>query len=190
MAEEKPLAEFADAASFRTWLAEHHADHAGIRMKIAKKASGVRTVTYDEALDVALAFGWIDGQKGSFDADYFLQAFTRRRPRSVWSTRNVKKVTAMIESGTIQPAGLAEVEAARADGRWERAYEGSTTAAPTPEFLAALDQSPAAKEFYGTLNSANRYALYFRIHNAKREETRARLIATFVDMLARGETFH
>jgi uncharacterized protein YdeI (YjbR/CyaY-like superfamily) len=187
---DKPFEEFADAAAFRFWLEANHETHAGIRMKIAKKGMGVSTVSYDQALDVALAFGWIDGQKGSFDKVYFTQVFTQRRARSTWSKRNVDKIAVLIESGEMHPAGLAQVEAAKADGRWDRAYEGSAAHTPPPEFLAALEANPAAKEFYATLNSVNRYAIYFRIQNAKRAETRARNVEKFVQMLARGETLY
>jgi uncharacterized protein YdeI (YjbR/CyaY-like superfamily) len=187
---DKPFAEFVDAAAFRAWLEENHATHSGIRLKIAKKGTGVSTVSYDEALDAALAFGWIDGQKGSFDEIYFTQVFTQRRARSMWSKRNVDKVAVLIEKGAMHPAGLAQVDAAKADGRWERAYEGSAAHTPPPEFLAALEANPAAKEFYATVNSVNRYAIYFRIQNAKRAETRARNVEKFVEMLARGETLH
>jgi uncharacterized protein YdeI (YjbR/CyaY-like superfamily) len=187
---DKPFEEFADAAAFRSWLDANHATHSGIRMKIAKKGTGVSTVSYDEALDVALAYGWIDGQKGSFDDVYFTQVFTQRRARSMWSKRNVDKVAVLIEEGSMHPAGLAQVDAAKADGRWDRAYEGSAGHTPPPEFLEALEANPAAKEFYATLSSANRYAIYFRIQNAKRAETRARNVEKFVEMLARGETLH
>ncbi len=190
MADEKTVEQFADAAAFESWLAANHADHPGIWMKIAKKGAAEPTVSYEDALDVALAYGWIDGQKRPLDAEYWLQAFTQRRPRSVWSKRNVEKATAMIERGAMHPAGLAHVDAARADGRWDRAYEGSRGASPSPEFLAALEANPAAREFYETLSAVNRYAFYYRIQNAKQDDTRARRIAAFVEMLARGETLH
>jgi uncharacterized protein YdeI (YjbR/CyaY-like superfamily) len=188
--DEKTIEQFADSDALRAWLDHNHADHPGIWLKIAKKAAGITTVSYDEAVDVALCYGWIDGKKIGFDEKFFLQSFTRRRARSVWSKRNIDKVAVLIEAGSMRPPGLTQIEAAKADGRWERAYSGSSEATPLPEFLAALDANPAAKEFYATLNSVNRYALYFRIHSAKREETRARRIATFVDMLARGEKLH
>jgi uncharacterized protein YdeI (YjbR/CyaY-like superfamily) len=187
---EKDIHQFADAAAFRDWLAGVGFGHPGIWMKIAKRGAPVRTASYHEALDVALAFGWIDGQKRSFDEHFFLQAFTPRRARSMWSRRNVDTVTAMIDAGTMEPAGLAEVERAQADGRWDRAYEGSSASEPPAEFLAALEANPGAKAFYATLNSVNRYAIYFRLHNVKREETRTRNIAKFVEMLGRGEKLH
>jgi uncharacterized protein YdeI (YjbR/CyaY-like superfamily) len=159
-------------------------------MKIAKRGSETTTVSYDDAVGVALRYGWIDGPKASLDADFYLQTFTPRRPKSVWSKRNVDRVTALIMDGTMHPAGLAQVEAAKADGRWERAYEGQRGSTPSPEFLKALNKNPAAKAFYKTLDSANRYALYYRIQSAVKPETRERRIEAFVEMLARGETFH
>ena len=190
MALEREIAQFVDASAFADWLAQNHADHAGIRMRIAKKGSATPTVSYDDAVGVALQFGWIDGPKSSLDDDFYLQTFTPRRPKSVWSKRNVDRVTAMIMEGTMRPAGLAQMEAAKADGRWDRAYEGSRGSTASPEFLKALNKNPAAKKFYKTLSSANRYALYYRIQSAVKPETRDRRIEAFVEMLARGETFH
>lgn len=186
----KTVESFADAEAFEAWLADNHATHPGIWMRIAKQGAPEPSVSYQDALDVALRFGWIDGQKRGIDRFHWLQSFTRRRSTSVWSKRNVEKATAMIEAGTMHPAGLAQVEAAKADGRWDRAYEGSLGASPSPEFLEALDANAQAKRFYETLDSANRYALYFRIQSAKKPETRARRIESFVEMLARGEKFH
>jgi len=190
VADDKPVEQFVDAAAFDSWLEANHADHPGVWLRIAKTGAPTTSVSYEQALDVALTWGWIDGQKRPLDEHYWLQAFTQRRARSVWSKRNVDKATAMIEAGAMRPAGLAQVEAAKSDGRWDRAYAGSSNATEDPAFLAALAQNPAAAEFYATLNSANRFALYYRIHNAKREETRTRKIAEFVAMLERGETFH
>jgi uncharacterized protein YdeI (YjbR/CyaY-like superfamily) len=147
-------------------------------------------VTYAEALDVALAYGWIDGQARRVDDETYVQRFTPRRPRSPWSLRNVGTAEAMMADGRMKPRGLAEVERARADGRWERAYEGSKTAEPQPDFLSALGSNPDASAFFDTLNSQNRYAIYYRIQDAKRPETRARRIETFVEKLARGEKFY
>jgi uncharacterized protein YdeI (YjbR/CyaY-like superfamily) len=188
--DEKSIEQFDDAEAFGAWLASAGPQHPGIWMKISKKGSPVTTLSYAGAVDVALAHGWIDSQRRPLDEHFSLQAFTPRRARSVWSKRNVDKVTAMIAEGSMHPAGLAEVERAKADGRWDRAYEGSTTSEPPAEFLAALDGNPAAKEFYSTLNAVNRYAIYFRLQNVKGEATRTRKIATFVDMLARGEKLH
>ncbi len=190
MPDPKSEMQFADSAAFDRWLAQNHSTNPGIWMKIAKRTAPETTINYQEALDCALSYGWIDGQKRAIDQDYWLQSFGPRRPQSVWSKRNVEKAMAMIELGTMHPAGLAQVDAAKADGRWDRAYEGSLRANPSPEFLAALEANPAAKDFYATLNSANRYALYYRIQSARKPETRDSRIAAFVDMLARGETFH
>jgi uncharacterized protein YdeI (YjbR/CyaY-like superfamily) len=190
MTDEKTIEQFANANEFDRWLSANHADHPGIWMKIAKKGALVSTASYESALDVALTFGWIDGQKKPFDAAFYLQAFTQRRARSVWSKRNVEKAAAMIAAGTMHPAGLAQVAAANADDRWDRAYAGSSASAPSPDFLAALETNAAAKEFYATISAANHFTIYYRAQNAKRGDTRARRIATFVEMLARGETLH
>jgi uncharacterized protein YdeI (YjbR/CyaY-like superfamily) len=175
--------------AFRAWLKEHQDSSSGLWLTIAKKDSRTKMVTYDEALDAALQHGWIDGQARRRDHDTYLQRFTPRRPRSPWSLRNRRRAEAMIEAGRMAPRGLAEVERARADGRWDRAYEGQRNADPHPDFLAALERNPAAREFYATLNKPNRYAIYYRVYDAKRAETRARRIDNIVSMLARGEKF-
>jgi uncharacterized protein YdeI (YjbR/CyaY-like superfamily) len=190
MAVEQETLRFDGPDAFRGWIEEHQDSSPGIWLVIAKKGSGQTTVTYAEALDVALAYGWIDGQTRSVDEATYLQRFTPRRQRSPWSLRNVGIVEAMIENGRMKPRGLAEVERARADGRWERAYHGPKTAEPHPDFLAALAANPQAAEAFETLNSQNRFAIYYRIQDAKRPETRARRIETFVDKLARGEKFY
>lgn len=190
MADQKTEAEFSDAARFNTWLSSNFDSSPGIWMRIAKKGAPTTSVNYQDALDVALVWGWIDGQKKSVDEFYWLQAFTPRRARSVWSKRNVEKCKQLIADGTMQPSGLAQVEAAKADGRWDRAYEGSAKAIESPEWLAALDASPKARAFYDTLNSANRFAFYYRIQDAKREETRLKRIETYIAMLERGEALY
>jgi uncharacterized protein YdeI (YjbR/CyaY-like superfamily) len=190
MASERTTEQFAGPEEFRAWLREHHDTSPGIWMKLAKKGSGLTTVTYDEAVEVALTFGWIDGQARPGDDTYWLQGFTRRRPRSPWSKRNRERAEALIAAGAMEPSGLAEVERARADGRWDRAYEGPRTAEPPPDLLEALAARPAARDFFATLNSTNRFAILYRIQDAKRPETRARRIAKFVDMLERGETIY
>ncbi|MET0843053.1 MAG: YdeI/OmpD-associated family protein [Mycetocola sp.] len=176
--------------AFREWIEENQDSSPGIWLVMAKKGSGQTTVTYAEALDVALAYGWIDGQTRRVDEATYVQRFTPRRPRSPWSLRNVRTAEEMIADGRMNPRGLAEVERARADGRWERAYSGPKTAEPHPDFLAALTGNPAAQSFFETLNSQNRYAIYYRVQDAKRPETRARRIETFVDRLARGEKLY
>jgi len=184
---EQPVMAFASAAEFRKWLTRHHADHPGIWLKIAKKASGIPSVTYAEALDEAICFGWIDGQKKSFDATAFLQKFTKRGKRSVWSKINVGHVARLEKAGRMKPAGLAAVAAAKADGRWAAAYHSSSTAEMPEDFLTALAGEPDAKAFFDTLNKTQRYGFFFRITTAKKPETRRKRIADFVAMLKRGE---
>jgi len=187
MGDERTTEEFAGPEEFRAWLREHHDASPGIWMRIAKKGSGRASIGYEEAVEVALTFGWIDGQARPGDAAWYLQGFTRRRPRSPWSKRNRERAEALIEAGAMEPSGLAEVERARADGRWDRAYAGQGGAEPPPDLLEALAARPAAKAAFATLNRTNRYAILYRIQDAKRPETRARRIARFVDMLERGE---
>lgn len=190
MALEQRTLRFDGPDAFRTWLEENQDVSPGIWLVIAKKGSGQTTVTYAEALDVALAYGWIDGQTKSVDEATYVQKFTPRRPQSPWSLRNVGFAEAMIADGRMKPRGLAEVERARADGRWERAYSGPKNAEPHPDFLAALEKNPQAAEFFETLNSQNRFAIYYRILDAKRPETRVRRIEDFVARLSRGEKFY
>ncbi|MGH3447907.1 MAG: YdeI/OmpD-associated family protein [Nocardioidaceae bacterium] len=190
LAAERATLHFDGPAEFDAWLAEHQDSSPGIWMMFAKKGSTKTSVTHDEALEVALAYGWIDGQVRRHNDDFFLQGFSGRRAQSPWSMRNRRTAEALIAAGTMQPRGMAEVERARADGRWERAYEGQRKAEMPADFLEALEQTPAAKEFYESLNSHNRYAIFYRLQDAKRPQTRQRRIAKFVDMLARGEKFH
>ncbi len=156
----------------------------------ARKASGIPTVTYAEAVEIALTYGWIDGQAKSIDETRYGQRFTPRRARSKWSKINRAKAEKLIAEGKMQPAGLAEVERAKADGRWERAYDSPTTATVPDDLRAALDANPAAAKLFEELDATNRYAILHRLHDAKRPETRARRITKFVEMLARGETIH
>src|SRR5919201_4350186 len=157
---------------------------------MAKKASGIPSVAYPEVLDTALCFGWIDGRRNALDDTYFLQRFTPRRARSRWSRINREKAEALIAAGRMRPAGLAEVERAKADGRWDAAYEGQASIAVPDDLQRELDARPAAKAFYAKLSSQNRYAILYRLQDAKRPETRARRLATFVAMLERGETLY
>jgi uncharacterized protein YdeI (YjbR/CyaY-like superfamily) len=159
-------------------------------LKIAKKASGIKSVTYKEALDCALCYGWIDGQKGSFDDRYFVQKFTPRRARSRWSRINRERALELIESGEMKPAGLREVQRAQADGRWEAAYDSPSRVTVPEDLQRALDRNKRAKDFFATLTGVNRYAVLYRIQDAKRPETRARRIEQFVEMLGRHETLH
>jgi uncharacterized protein YdeI (YjbR/CyaY-like superfamily) len=181
---------FASAEEWEAWLRDHHDTVPGIWIRFAKKGSGVPTVTYLEALHAALCFGWIDGQARSLDDAAYVQRFTPRRARSIWSKRNRDFATALIEAGRMQPAGLREVERAKADGRWDAAYDAPSTATVPEDLQRALDASPAAAEFFATLNSQNRYAILHRVQTAKRQETRARRIEKFVAMLEAGETLY
>ncbi len=187
---EQPIVAFADAAAFRAWLAAHHAAHHGIWLKIAKKGSGIASITYAQALDEALCHGWIDGQKKSFDAQAFLQKFTRRGPRSVWSQINVGHIARLTREGRMQPAGQAAVAAAQTDGRWSAAYASYSTAEMPADFLAALAKHKKAEAFFATLNKTNRYAFFFRITTAKKPETRKKRIADFIALLRRDEKLH
>jgi len=181
---------FATAADWEAWLEEEHERTGGVWLKIAKKASGIESVTHAEALEVALCFGWIDGQRKAFDSDWFLQRFTPRRRRSKWSRINREKVEALIEAGRVRPAGLREYEEAKADGRLDDAYEPPSKISVPPDLQRELDTNPAAARFFDTLDSQNRYAVLYRIHDAKRPETRARRIAQYVEMLAEGRKLH
>ena len=181
---------FKSAKAFETWLKKNHATAHGVWLKIAKAGANQPSVTYSEAVNIALCWGWIDGQKKSLNSQHFLQRFTPRRPRSLWSKTNVDKVGALIEAGRMQAPGYAQIEAAKADGRWARAYDGARTSAVPEDLLAAMEAQPRAKAFFATIDAANRYAVLWRIQTAVKAETRARRIAQLVDMLARGERIH
>jgi uncharacterized protein YdeI (YjbR/CyaY-like superfamily) len=185
-----PTLPFENEAAWEAWLEENHATAPGIWIKIAKKASGLPSVDHPQALEVALCYGWIDGQRNSLDATHFLQKFTPRRRRSPWSRINRDKATALIEQGRMRPAGLREVQRAQADGRWEAAYASQSRIEVPADLQAALDANPAARDFFATLNGANRYAVLYRIETAKRPETRQKRIEQYVAMLARGERLH
>lgn len=178
---------FATQHDWEAWLAEHYADPTGIWLKIAKKATGTHSISYAEALEGALCYGWIDGQKAAFDEHYWLQKFTPRRPKSVWSQINRDKANALIEAGRMQPSGLRQVDLARADGRWDAAYAGQSGATVPDDLQEALDNNALARDFFLTLNRVNRYAIIFRVQTAKKAETRAAKIQQFVEMLAKGE---
>lgn len=181
---------FAKPEDWRTWLSDHYADEKGVWLKFAKKASGIVSLNYAQALQEALCFGWIDGQTKSMDETYYLQKFTKRRPRSMWSKRNIGYVTELIGAGKMHPSGLAAIEAAKADGRWQNAYDSSSTIAMPDDFKNALAQHPKALAFYETLNKTNAYAILWRIQTAKRPETRAARIANLVAMLNEGKKIH
>ncbi len=181
---------FASLQAWEDWLATHHEDSPGLWLKIAKKGAGTPTVSYAEAIEGALCYGWIDGQKGKLDDAYWLQRFTPRTRRSKWSKINREKAERLTADGRMQPAGLREVEAARGDGRWEAAYHGQATATVPPDLARELDRNPAAREFFATLTGVNRYAILYRIQDATRPQTRARRIQKYVAMLNEHKTIY
>jgi uncharacterized protein YdeI (YjbR/CyaY-like superfamily) len=182
--------QFKNAKAFETWLSKHHTTSDGLWLMLAKRGALEATLTYAEAVEIALCWGWIDGQKKGLDDQHFLQRFTPRRARSVWSKINVEKVAALIDAGRMKEAGLAQIEAAKADGRWARAYDGARTSEVPGDLLRALEAEPKAKAFFATVNAANRYAVLWRIQTAVKPATRAKRIAQLVAMLARGEVIH
>ncbi|MDQ3012464.1 MAG: YdeI/OmpD-associated family protein [Acidobacteriota bacterium] len=185
-----PIILFAKPEDWEAWLKANHAKSTGLWLRLAKKNSGIESVTYAEALDAALCFGWIDGQKKSCDETTWLQKLTPRGARSIWSKINREKALTLIESKRMKPAGLKAIESAKQDGRWDAAYDSPSKATVPEDFQAALGQSAKAKAFFATLKGANRYAILFRIQTAKKAETRSRRIQQFIEMLERGETIH
>jgi uncharacterized protein YdeI (YjbR/CyaY-like superfamily) len=189
-ADDEPLIAFATLAEFEAWVAAQPAGSTGLWLKLAKKSAGVPSITYAEALDVALCYGWIDGVKATIDESYWKQRFTPRRPRSKWSKINTEKVAALTAAGRMRPGGQREVDAAKADGRWEAAYHSQSANAVPPELQAALDADPAAAAAFAAMSSANRYAMTFRVHDAKRPETKAKRVAQYIAMLHEGRLLH
>jgi uncharacterized protein YdeI (YjbR/CyaY-like superfamily) len=185
-----PVLEISDQCAWEEWLAANHESSGGVWLKIAKKGAARSTVTYTEAIEAALCCGWIDGQKGAYDESFWLQRFTARKARSKWSLINREKATALIAAGRMKPAGLAEVQRAQQDGRWEAAYEPQGRATVPEDFQRELNRNPEAKALFLTLTGANRYAFLYRIADAKRPETRAKRVATFIAMLNDRKTFH
>jgi uncharacterized protein YdeI (YjbR/CyaY-like superfamily) len=185
-----PVMAFESTQAWDAWLSAHHADSPGLWLKIAKKGSAGRSISYSDALDVALCHGWIDGQKGRHDDDYWLQRFTPRKPGGNWSKINTERAAALIASGQMRPAGLREVEQAQADGRWDRAYQSQSRITVPEDLARALAANPRAREFFATLDGTNRYAVLYRIASAKRPETRAKRIDTFVAMLSEHKKLH
>src|SRR3954470_12026885 len=185
-----PIELFAKPADFDRWLRTHHASAPCIWVKYAKKKSGIPSIDWNQAVDVALCYGWIDGQAKSVDETYAVQRFTPRGSRSKWSKLNRERVARLTKAGLMQPAGLAEVERAKADGRWDSAYDSPSTAKVPDDLAKALAKSAKAKKFFDSLSSANRYAILYRLQEAKKPETRARRLAKFVDMLNQGEKLH
>jgi uncharacterized protein YdeI (YjbR/CyaY-like superfamily) len=190
MAEVQRGIAFLSAGAWQAWLDEHHAEASECWLKIARKTSNHVTVTHAEALDVALCFGWIDAGRHKLDGDFFLQRFTPRRPRSRWSKRNREKVEALTGAGRMRPAGHAEVERAKADGRWAAAYEGQRTIVVPDDLQRELESRPGAAAFFAALDGRNRYAILYRLQEAKKPETRQRRLEKFVAMLEAGETVH
>jgi len=188
--ESAPIKAFRTKKDFAEWLEKNHYKSAGIWMRIAKKDSRKKTINYAEGLDVALRYGWIDAHKRPESESTWLQRFVPRRPKSGWSKINRDKANALIESGQMRPPGLAEIERAKTDGRWDAAYDSPARAQVPPEFLRELDRHPKAKAFFETLNRINRYAIIWRLQTAKNDETRQRRARSFIDMLEKGETLH
>jgi uncharacterized protein YdeI (YjbR/CyaY-like superfamily) len=185
-----PIIAFATQQDWEAWLKEHHTATSGIWLKLAKKETGILSLSYTEALESALCYGWIDGQKASCDEQYWLQKFTPRGPKSMWSKVNCDKATALIASDRMQPAGIRQVELAKADGRWEAAYESQSKISIPDDFQRELDTNQQAREFFTTLNSVNRYAILYRIHTAKKPETRSARIKKFIEMLSNQQKLY
>ena len=186
----KPILTLASEAEWEAWLDAEHATSDGVWLKFAKKGSGVETVVYAEALDVALCYGWIDSQVARLDERFYLQKFTPRRARSKWSQINREKIEALTKEGRMKPAGLEQVELAKSDGRWEAAYASPATVEMPDDLQAALDASPKAAEFWAGLNKSNRFAILYQLQDAKKPETRARRLEKFLGMLERGEKLY
>jgi uncharacterized protein YdeI (YjbR/CyaY-like superfamily) len=185
---ELPIVLFVTQTDWEAWLEKEHQASDGLWLQLAKKDSGKSSVSYQEALDIALCFGWIDGQKGKLDDEFWLQKFTPRRKQSPWSAINVEKVAKLIEAGKMREAGLKEIERAKADGRWDKAYQPQSKMTVPDDFQAALDANPAAENFFKTLKSVHRYAILYRLQSAKKPETRVKRIHDFVAMLAEQKT--
>jgi uncharacterized protein YdeI (YjbR/CyaY-like superfamily) len=190
LSDDLPQLAFASDAEWEAWLEAHHATAPGVLVKIAKKGTGIDSVRYPEVLDTAICFGWIDGVRRALDDEWFLQRFTPRTRRSKWSRINRDKAERLIAEGRMRPAGLAEAEAAQADGRWAAAYEGQRTIAVPEDLQRELDARPDARVFFEGLSSQNRYSILYRLQDAKRPETRARRLAKFVAMLEAGEKLY
>lgn len=187
---ELPIISFVSQKSFETWLKKHHTSTAGVWMRIFKKDSGEKTVTYAEALDVALCYGWIDSQKKSYDAKSYIQKFTPRGSRSIWSKVNIGHIDRLTKAQKMNPAGIAQVEAAKKDGRWEQAYDSPKNMKVPEDFLVLLKKHKKAYAFFKTLTKANTYAIAWRLQTAKKVETRERRMVTILEMLKTGKTFH
>ena len=181
---------FKDAKAWESWLAKNQTAADGLWMCIAKKASGTKSITYPEAVEIALCYGWIDGQGRPRSETAWLQRFVPRRPKSIWSKINRERALGLIATGRMKPAGLEQIERAKQDGRWESAYDSPRNATVDPDFQKSLNKNPRAKAFFKTINATNRYAILWRIQTAKKAETRTRRIRTFIEMLEKGKTLH
>ncbi len=185
-----PVLVLADSSSWSDWLEQNHATSAGVWLSFAKKGSGSVSLNYAQALEIALCYGWIDGQKKAYDALAWLQRFTPRRAKSIWSKINREKALQLIEQGQMKPAGFAAIEVAKKNGQWEAAYDPQSKASVPEDLQAELDHSPTARAFFATLNSTNRYAILFRVQTAKKPETRLKLIRQLVKMLEKGQKIY
>jgi uncharacterized protein YdeI (YjbR/CyaY-like superfamily) len=185
-----PVLLFKSQKLWHDWLDKHHAQQHGVWLKLAKKSSGKQSISYAEAVEESLCYAWVDSQLQAYDTDYYLQKFTPRSPKSVWSKVNVTKVESLIKANKMQPAGLAAMEAAKQSGAWQAAYDSSSNSVVPEDFQAELDKNPKAKQYFETLNKANVYAFCWRIQTAKKPETRKARIEKFIDMLIRGEKLH
>lgn len=187
---EYPIITFKTINEWENWLAQHHAKAPGIWIQLFKKESGINSPPRSEILDIALCYGWIDGQAKSYDKKSWLQKFTPRRPRSIWSKRNTEHVERLIKQGKMKPAGYAEIEKAKADGRWEKAYDAPSTMTIPEDFLIALSKNKKAKDFFEKLNKTNMYAIVWRLQTAKKPETKIKRMNAILAMLSKGEKFH
>jgi len=185
-----PTKTFASEKSWQTWLAKNYSKSDGVWLMFAKKNAAKPTVTYAEALDVALCYGWIDGQKNAYDEEHWLQKFVPRREKSIWSKRNIEHTERLIKEGLMQPPGLKAIESAKANGSWNAAYDAQSNMVMPEEFLKPLHKNKKATAFFKTLNRTNLFSIVFRLQTAKKEETKQKRIKTIIEMLERGEKFH
>jgi len=185
-----PILLFTNPPAFEAWLKDHQSSEKGVLVKIAKKGSGTTSITYDQAVESALCYGWIDSQASSLDQSFYLQKFSPRKPKSKWSKLNTEKAEELIASGRMQPSGYHQVELAKADGRWQAAYDPQSQITIPKDFQAALEENQAAREFFSTLNSLNRYAILYRLQDAKKPETRSARIKKFIGMLENHEKIY
>lgn len=181
---------FSSSKEWRKWIAQNHAKSNGVWLRFFKKNSGEKTVTYPEALEEALCYGWIDGQRNKYDAKSYIQKFTHRRPKSIWSKRNTEKAEHLIQEGKMKKAGMQQVELAKADGRWQRAYDSSKNMKVPEDFLQQLAKNKKAKTFFDGLNKANLYAIAFRLQTAKKPETREKRLKEILELMSEGKKFY